>query len=90
MKTKEILIESFKDLPDDMVNIMVPPKIQAMMSGAVHATQNNKGLIALHYEDGTTESAPCEDLELNNIKSFFEVVSIIQDRNRNNKKEPIK
>lgn len=77
--------KNWQDLAPDEITYLVPPRIQTMMCGVVHAVQDHRGHVTLTYTDKTTESAPCPHLQLATEESFFRVVSEVQEIARGNK-----
>ena len=63
----------FRDLPDGMVHVLVPPKFYSMATAVVEARQNNRGEVKLTYEDGATETATL-DYNIVEEESFFKIV----------------
>lgn len=70
----------FKALTKKEVNVMVPPAITAMMTGAKTASQDLTGDITLHYTDGSKETAHflTDAPELCSFENFFAVVELVQ------------
>jgi hypothetical protein len=54
-----------------------PANIQALITGAVKASQNKYGTITLTYSDGTTESAVCAT-DIEGFASWFSLVGFVQ------------
>lgn len=74
----------WKDLPADMVNILVPSKIQAIVSGVSMIKQDNKGKITLVYSDNSEESAtlPALNIAEADSDSYFSTISAVQQMNK--------
>jgi hypothetical protein len=74
-------VPKFAELAAGEVNLLVPPRIVAMMTGVQRATQDATGAITLLYDDFTQETArfamPPEMAEMEN---FFSVVSLVQSQ----------
>lgn len=68
---------TFRELPDGMANVVVPPKIYAMATAVVEARQNRSGDVRLTYEDGTTETGRL-DYDIASTDSFFKIVEDTQ------------
>ena len=75
----------YQKLEGDQAFYIVPPNINAMMTGVQYAAQDKSGTITLTYTDGETESADCSDLDINDIENgIFGITSLVQTRAREN------
>ena len=77
---------SYKELKGQQLITLNAPLIAFMMCGLTRrgdgCTQDKDGVITLRYESGTTESAPCPDIELAEAESIFAIVRAVQRRAR--------
>ncbi len=68
----------YSKLRGEKVNWLVPPQMQAMISGVQYAKQGRDGIITLTYCDGTEESRPCDKDMVQAFDGFLPVVSFVQ------------
>ena len=59
-------------------NFVVPPNIQAQISGADLAWQDTHGRIGLRYIDGTQEETPINQPLISSFDNHFNIVSFVQ------------
>ena len=67
-------------VPDGHLWTIEPPRIEAMITGAIKAGFRNDGRVVLVYEDGTKEEAKLPIAEADKLagEGFFKIVSTIQ------------
>jgi hypothetical protein len=64
------------------VNVVVPPLIEARLTGAVEARQSASGIVTITYSDQSQETANMSDYDITSVGSWFDLVGRIQDRAR--------
>jgi len=70
----------YSDLPEGIVNIIAPPRIQTMMSAVLDARQDSSGRITLTYTDGSKESAASTTNIADPTVAFFAIVEEVQSK----------
>ena len=81
---------SYKRLEGQQIVVYNASGMRLMMCGLSQrgdgCSQDKDGVITLRYEDGSTESAPCPDIELAEAENLFSVVGTVQRRARGEEK----
>jgi hypothetical protein len=67
-------------LAKKMVNVMSPPRMLSMITGAIEARQDKSGTITLTYEDMTQEKVKTRKDLLADFDDFVAVVSFVQSQ----------
>ena len=72
-------------IPRGEILVVVPPNIEAVISGVQRAGFDNAGVVTLVYKDGTREAAQftreeAQGLYDKGLESIFPVVSAVQGR----------
>ena len=78
MAETETRTQHFRKLRGDTCNWLVPPNVQAHLTGVQYATQTRSGDIRLTYADGTQESRPCRLDMISEFASFLSVIDYVQ------------
>lgn len=66
--------QHYKDLETGMCNMLVPPSVQAHLTGVQWAKQTRNGAITLTYIDGTQERRSCR---LDMCRDFAGIMGVI-------------
>jgi hypothetical protein len=72
----------YHKLVGNQANMVVPPRINAMLTGARVILQNKEGMARIVYEDDSEEFADCSDFDIADKENYLELVGIIQERAR--------
>lgn len=60
------------------INLLVPPSIQAALTGVKHVSQDKTGAITLTYTDDTTETRQCDRDLCTEFSGLIEAIHYVQ------------
>jgi hypothetical protein len=70
----------WRELPENRVNIVVPPVAVARITGVAAIKQDSRGGITVRYLNGSERSANGADFNIVGTDDFITLVGEIQDR----------